>query len=417
MENLEVKLDSVVSEAKVDIALPTFVQTQGLPQDDALAFVKDCAEGKRKIAKAVRNKYEGTKGEASEITEYSTFDELSDKISQIPVEVSMGSAMEQNGGVLPFFDVYNETLKAMKEFAGYGFNGVCAFELDKWNYDTDHTITLGGASAYYTSDKGELITTDTEYRFKDIDQPNTNRFIVFFYKIEEGNKYSVPTNLPATSVLNLWCVKGTPLISFNGNYTTLSSINVYDGELVVKETKDFTVRSIALLNKLNIPHIVEVAGGDVPFYATNLKSVIFTNLTTISGGSNFLNQNVQCRLVDFPKLHKATKLIDWSYPPKIDIRIGNGIKDGIAGNIKILASGQCTTISTLTVAEGFKAKLDITGCNSLNRDVLLGIINNLANLTGTEYEDKLQLTLGTTLYNKLTDDDRLIATNKRWVVK
>ena len=45
---------------------------QGAISDaDALTFIMDVAEGKRKIAKAVRNKYEGTSGTASEVTEYS----------------------------------------------------------------------------------------------------------------------------------------------------------------------------------------------------------------------------------------------------------------------------------------------------------------------------------------------------------
>lgn len=427
MEKLQVELGSVVSGLNVSLELPTIIQTSGLPQADALAFVKDCAEGKRKIAKAVRNKYEGTSGSASEITEYSTFDELSNKISQIPVEVPLGNAMEQNGGVLLFYDVYNETLKAMKEFAGYGFNGVCAFELDKWSYDNDHKVTLSGADAYYTSDgtfikdniiyKNGSLVGDLDkslYQFQDVNAENTNRFVVYFFVNE---RYQVPKTLHATSCLNLWCVKGTPLMNFNADFTALNSINVYDGELVVKDANDFSVKSITLLKKLNIPHIVEIAGGDNPFYTPNLISVSFTNLTTISGGTNFLNSNVKCRFVRFPKLHKATKLMEWSSPSKIDIALGNGTKDGIAGDITILVSGSSNSaISTLTVAEGFKAKLNLTGCNGLSREVLVNIINNLADLTDTEYADKLQLILGTTLYNKLTAEDILIATNKHWVV-
>ena len=226
-----------------------------ITDEEALRFIKDVAEGKRKIAKAVRSKYETITNEESGISEYSTFEEMSNKISQIPIEVSMGSAMEQNGGVLPFYDVYNEALKAMKEFAGYGFNGCCAFELDKWDYDNDHKVTLSGADAYYTSDGifvdedfkmwkngsfvGQLELTGENsalYQFKDTDKENTNRFVVFF-SINE--RYTVSKSLPATSCLNLWCVKGTPLMNFNGDFTALNSINVYDGELDANDANDF----------------------------------------------------------------------------------------------------------------------------------------------------------------------------------
>jgi hypothetical protein len=397
-----------------------------LTDEQALVFIGECANGKRKIAKAVRSKYETITNEESGITEYSTFDELSDKIKQIPIEVPLGSAMEQNGGVLPFYDVYNEALKAIAS-VGTEYKGVCAFELDKWSYDNDDKVTLSGADAYYTSDGtfikdniiykngsqiGEL--DNSLYQFQDVNAENTNRFVVYFFVNE---RYQVPKTLDATSCLNLWCIKGTPLMNFNADFTSLNSINVYDGELVVKGENDFRVRALTLLKKLNIPHIVEVAGGDSPFNSPYLISVSFPNLTTISGGTNFLNNNVKCRFINLPKLHKATKLIDWSYPSKTDIALGNGTKDGIAGDIKILISGSSNSaISTLTVAKGFKAKLNLTGCNGLSREVLVDIINNLADLTGTEYADKLVLTLGSTLYDRLKEDDRLIATNKDWQV-
>ena len=463
---------------------------QGAISDaDALTFIMDVAEGKRKIAKAVRNKYEGTKGEASEVTEYSTFDELSNKISEIPIEVKSGNASFQNEFQkdentlikLPFFDVYNEALKAMKEFAGYDFNGCCAFELDKWSYDNDHKVTLSGADAYYTSD-GTFIDKDfyikengsvidrleldgensALYQFKDQDKDNTNRFVVFFFSAE---RYTVPKCLPATSCLNLWCVKGTPLMNFNGDFTSLNFINVYDGELDVNDVNDFKFATISYNQKVRLSHIKEIKNGSNIFYGnTALREVTLPNLTTISGSGYILTPSASYKglrlvmpnlkkmnmgiiagstcyfdelnldnLEEFtntagyvllarvdipelflPKFHKGINI--YSSGSNIPtIHLGNGMRDGVAGDIKLAYNTQ-TTLTTLTVAEGFKANLNLTGCNGLERDVLLGIINNLADLTGTEYEDKLQLTLGSTLYNKLTADDIKIGTDKGWKV-
>lgn len=465
-----------------------------LTDEQALVFIGDCAEGKRKIAKAVRNKYEGTKGEASEITEYSTFEELSNKIAEIPITVPMGNAMEQNGGVLPFFDVYNETLKAMKEFAGYGFNGVCAFELDKWSYDNDHKVTLSGADAYYTSDgtfikDGIIYKNGTQvgeldnslYQFKDQDKENTNRFVVFF---SETERYTVPKSLPATSCLNLWCVKGTPLMNFNEGFTALNSINVYDGELDVIDASCLYIYNLAGLKQFCMKHIRNIYSqlfnkltnlnncviyaesilsggiGIIGNMTTNLKTITFPNLQEIKTAYYILGSNANislkrlsmpklvyietknsvftngkqaiiqsinldslteaklsttypffgwCKITEpvyLPKLHKCNALLvagnNNIYDSVIPtIHLGDGMKDGEAGDICFIYNQkENTTLTTLTVAEGFKAKLNLTGCNGLERDVLLGIINNLGQLDAGQ---TLNLIMGTTLLNKLQD--------------
>lgn len=495
-EQLQVQLNSVVSGGKVTMPLPTIVQTQGLPEKDAMLFIGECADGKRKIAKAVRSKYETITNEESGISEYSTFDELSNKISQIPVEVPLGSAMEQNGGFLPFYDVYNEALKAMKEFAGYGFNGCCAFELDKWDYDDNNKVTLSEASAYYTSDGtfikdniiykngsqiGEL--DNSLYQFQDVNEENTNRFVVYFFVNE---RYQVPKTLHATSCLNLWCVKGTPLMNFNADFTQLNSINVYDGELAVKAANDFSFANITYNQKLRLYHIKELKNSSYIFNKnSSLREVVLPNLTTISGGNNILNNNAALKEItlpnlttisnvylmvvtnsnlkkiampklkkintsstntvinqnnslielwlpmleeitgshsllsqnnkllylELPKLHKCSVIFGYS-PVCETLVLGDGMRDGIAGDIRIY-SGTYTYLTSLIVAKGFKAKLNLTGCNGLSREVLVDILNNLADLTG---ETSLNLIMGATLLAKLTDADKAIATQKNWTL-
>ena len=58
-----------------------------------------------------------------------------------------------------------------------------------------------------------------------------------------------------------------------------------------------------------------------------------------------------------------------------------------------------------------RTSLDIHWSTLLDRTALLEIINNLSTVTSAT------LTLGATLYAKLTPDDILIATNKGWTVK
>lgn len=480
-----------------------------LTDEQALVFIGECAEGKRKIAKAVRNKYETITEQESGITEYSTFEELSNKISDIPIEVPLGSAMEQNGGILPFYDVYNELVKASKTYTEYPY--CCAMELHKWDYDNNHKVTLSGADAYYTSDGVYLRSSEVngEYQFTDIDQPNSNRFVIYFFG---SSPYQVPKSLPATSVFGLWCLKGTPLMNFNGDYTAMNSVNVYDGELEVKGVNDFKFYNISMCQKLRLSHIksindgtyifsnnsalregtltklTTISGGSYIFNGNNLRKLILPNLTTISGGNYIFTSNSMLRELalpnlttisggsyiftgntvlreilmpnlkvistegmvfnisntlnkldlssleesmgtayslfayttldelHLPKLHKCNSLYSYLTTKIPTIHLGDGMRDGVAGDIKIQMSGTQTILTTLTVAKGFKAKLNLTGCNGLSREVLVDILNNLADLTDTEYADKLQLILGATLYNKLTAEDVLIATNKHWLV-
>ena len=417
-----------------------------LTDEQALVFIGECAEGKRKIAKAVRSKYETITNEESGITEYSTFEEMSAKIADIPITVPMGSAMEQNGGVLPFYDVYNELVKASKTYTEYPY--CCAMELDKWDYDNDHKVTLSGADAYLTSDGVYLRSSEVngEYQFNDQDKPNSNRFVVYFFG---SSPYQVPKSLPATSVFGLWCLKGTPLMNFSSDFTVMNSVNVYDGELVVKEANDFKFSAISYNQKLRLSHIKEIKGGSSIFHSNSqLREITLPNLTTISGSqynvimtantnlrsvilpklkrcsgrlidgnsnlkeivlssleeilntdSAFIASSVTADYIELPKLYIAKLIIGvQSNIPKIIL--GNGMNGEIAGDIKILLSGTNTTLTSLIVAKGFKAKLNLTGCNGLSRDVLLGIINNLGQLDAGQ---TLNLIMGTTLLNKLQD--------------
>ena len=168
-EPLNVTLNSVVSGGKVTMPLPTIVQNTGLEDKYAMTFLKECADGKVKIAQALTQKYEPT-------TEYETFDEMAEKIKTLPLEIREDIPQ-------PYAIVWSEMLKA---FAKYGGEGVycCAVELLKWSYDNDDKITLSGADAYYTSD-GEYLTGDADYQFKDIYSDNTSRYVVYFYNFKD----------------------------------------------------------------------------------------------------------------------------------------------------------------------------------------------------------------------------------------
>ena len=60
---------------------------------------------------------------------------------------------------------------------------------------------------------------------------------------------------------------------------------------------------------------------------------------------------------------------------------------------------------------GMKVSFDISASTKFTREALVEILNNLATITSSK-----TLTMGSTNLAKLTDDDKLIATNKGWTL-
>ena len=467
MEKLQVELGSVVTGLDVSISLPTVVQTQGLPIDDALAFVKDCAEGKRKIAKALTQKYEPT-------NEYETFDEMAEKIKTLPLEIREDIPQ-------PYFVVFNEMQKA---FAKYGGEGVycCAVELTKWDYDKNDTISLSGASAYYTSE-GKYVTQGGEYQFNDLYADNAMRYVIYFF---DHKDYTIPLNLPAVAVTNIYCLNGCPRFPIGNLYTNLFGIYSYTRDkYIVADNNDLNLSNLTSLKTLilcgneelrggrindcayarpNMPDLKRIDGGSHIFvnpshwyvfgfpnleyvrtsylpYGEGLRTIIYPKLKKAEGEywiSSNTSKQPYLYLIDCPELeeynvsfalrinYKEGVLINvpklkstGSYYLFSTLSSANAhIKLGkpVGGNIK-LYNGSANTVPILvTVEKGFASNLNLTNLNGITREALIDIINNLANLTDTEYEDKLELKLGTTLYNRLYAEDRLIATDKGWKV-
>lgn len=71
----------------------------------------------------------------------------------------------------------------------------------------------------------------------------------------------------------------------------------------------------------------------------------------------------------------------------------------------------CERLMDLGGFKNLKVDLDLSGCNRLTHQSLMNVINNLA-----EVATSPTLSLGTTNLAKLTDDEKLIAINKGWIL-
>ena len=72
----------------------------------------------------------------------------------------------------------------------------------------------------------------------------------------------------------------------------------------------------------------------------------------------------------------------------------------------------CSSLTTLGGLTGLKIDLDLSPCTALTKESLLNVFNETADVTSSPKT----LTLGTKNLNKLTDEEKAIATNKGWTL-
>lgn len=83
------------------------------------------------------------------------------------------------------------------------------------------------------------------------------------------------------------------------------------------------------------------------------------------------------------------------------------------GYISITPNGSSTKITNLTIKQGFRSYLNISGCISLSKEVLEAIITNLGD--NSDYEP-LQIVFGASNLAKISDEKKLEATNKNYTL-
>jgi surface protein len=71
---------------------------------------------------------------------------------------------------------------------------------------------------------------------------------------------------------------------------------------------------------------------------------------------------------------------------------------------------KCSKLKSILMY-GMKVNFDISASTQFEREDLVTILNNLGTVTSTQ-----TLTMGSTNLAKLTDEDKLIATNKNWTL-
>lgn len=133
-----------------------------------------------------------------------------------------------------------------------------------------------------------------------------------------------------------------------------------------------------------------------------------------SNGTNFNGMFSYCyKLISIPELDtsKGTNfygMFNYCYKlysvPELDVSNGTNF-DWIFGD--------CKELTVFGGLKNVKLSFSLNKSTKLTKDSLLNVLNKLADLTGSEQQ---KLTLGSTNLEKLTDQEKAIATNKNWIL-
>ena len=215
-------------------------------------------------------------------------------------------------------------------------------------------------------------------------------------------------------------------------------------------TGGYVVSICGALATLALPALASITGGTVVNNCAALATLALPALASIGTsdapfnlGTSLLCINLpNCTVVDMPRLERinvvgalagnaSRQLIQTT--PKVTslslpaLRYANFISGRditsltLGGNkyenatdvIDVSGSYANTSLTSLTVGQGFAINLTLKGCDALTHDVLVAIIANLANQTT---DVPLTLKLDSTLIALLSAAEIAVATNKNWNV-
>ena len=139
------------------------------------------------------------------------------------------------------------------------------------------------------------------------------------------------------------------------------------------------------LTSINLPALTTISGGNAFANCYSLASINLPALTTISGGSAFYN----CySLISFLFYNTFSTLTQSQH---------------FTG---------CANLKDLQLVTNWRWSLNVKDAD-LTHECIIDMFNKLKDLTG---EDSLTLTIGANNLAKVTDEEKLIANNKNWIL-
>lgn len=196
--------------------------------------------------------------------------------------------------------------------------------------------------------------------------------------------------------------------------TSLTSIPQLDTTKVIYMSSMFNeCQNLRTIPQFNTPNLTTV---DSMFYECNsLENVPLFNTSNVTSFDSMFYNCVNLTSIPQFDTSKVTSMYQMFYKcisltsvPKLDAT-------SLASGTRIFDSWS-DYFTKFTDFGGFtnlKVNLDLHYCTALTKESLLNVFNEAADVTASPKT----MTLGTTNLNKLTDEEKAIATNKGWTLK
>ena len=207
------------------------------------------------------------------------------------------------------------------------------------------------------------------------------------------------------------------------------------------------------LKSIELPSLTELSYS-VFDNSTNLKSIVLPNLTkcsgmlyncynlkevnmpaleeiTTAGGNYFIYNCFNLETLSFPALKKVSKqmcvscynLKEVSIPQLETMTVSNNFSSCYSLTeftfpntfLSLTQPTQfqnCYSLTTINLITNWRWSLNVKDC-PLTHECIIDMFNKLKDLTG---ENSLTLTIGANNLAKVTDEEKLIATNKNWIL-
>ena len=224
----------------------------------------------------------------------------------------------------------------------------------------------------------------------------------------EYNEAEITVNVPTQDGIDV--SKG---ISFSySTFTTeqFESLNTYNWDKITNCARMFlscsNITVVPELNIINAANIVYMFGN-----CTKLTSVLGLNTSKVTNMSDAFSSCTSLTAIPQWNTSKVTNMNDTFRLCKNLI----SIPQLDTSNVTSMGSTfyGCSSLTDLGGFLNLSVNLNLSSCPNLTVDSLMNVINNLKDLTGSTSRT---LTLGKTNLAKLSDDQKVVATDKNWVL-
>ena len=238
---------------------------------------------------------------------------------------------------------------------------------------------------------------------------DSNKYILNFKCTENTNITTISGRYAFASCYSLTSINLPALttISSNGVFSSCSSLTSINLP-VLTTISGSAFSSCYSLTSINLPALTTISGSNVFSTCYSLASINLPVLTTISGSSTFSS----CYSLKSINLPALTTIRDSSTFASCSSLISFLFYNTFSTLTKSQQFTECVNLKDLQLVTNWNWSLNVKDTD-LTHECIIDMFNKLKDLTG---EDSLTLTIGANNLAKVTDEEKLIANNKNWIL-